>query len=140
MKPTRPPASSPEVTARLSGQVRKNTGLEMTLRRVLHARGLRYRLHVPVSGRPRRTVDITFPRQRVAVFLDGCFWHGCPDHGSIPKSNSAWWLDKLDRNRQRDADTNAHLRAHGWTVLRFWEHEDVMTAADVIESVVRRPS
>ena len=94
------------------------------MRRLLHATGLRYRVALPVPGLPRRTIDIAFPRRRVAVFVDGCFWHGCPTHGTDPTSNSAWWAKKILTNQQRDADTTIHLQTLGWTVVRFWEHED----------------
>jgi DNA mismatch endonuclease (patch repair protein) len=73
----------------------------------------------------------------VAVFIDGCFWHGCPHHGVTPKANRDWWRAKLDANRRRDADTDAHLRGIGWSPLRFWEHEPATDVADVIEREVR---
>lgn len=78
-----------------------------------------------------------FPRRRVAVFVDGCFWHSCPVHTSVPRANRAWWVEKLAGNVARDRDTDEHLRALGWTVLRFWEHEDPAAAVDVIERAVR---
>ena len=71
----------------------------------------------------RRTIDITFPAPQIAVFIDGCFWHGCPEHATSPKANAAWWRVKLDKNMARDVETTAHLESLGWTVLRFWEHE-----------------
>lgn len=115
----------------------KDTKPELDVRRVLHARGLRYRVGYAVPGSPRRTIDIAFTRTRVAVFLDGCFWHGCPTHGTRPHANSEWWKRKLEGNTARDADTNRLLCASGWTVLRFWEHEDPSAIADRIESVIR---
>lgn len=72
---------------------------------------------------PRRTIDIVFTKAKVAIFLDGCFWHGCPEHATHPKVNAAWWRAKLDKNMARDLETTEHLQAEGWTVLRFWEHE-----------------
>jgi DNA mismatch endonuclease, patch repair protein len=119
----KPPASSPTVSERMSRQAQKNTSVELEVRRRLHRCGLRYRLHVPVPGVPRRTIDIAFPAQHTAIFLDGCFWHGCPTHGQIPRSNSAWWGQKIQGNVDRDANTTAHLMSLGWHVLRFWEHE-----------------
>lgn len=109
----------------------------MLLRRELHRRGLRYRVDAPVPGFPRRRADVLFARARVAVFIDGCFWHGCPEHKTTPAANGAWWAAKLARNVERDRETDAHLRALGWTVLRIWEHEDIEHAATDIERVVR---
>lgn len=74
---------------------------------------------------------------KVAVFVDGCFWHACPAHGTAPKNNAEWWESKLGRNVQRDRETDCHLRKLGWTVLRFWEHEDMAAAASIVEQVVR---
>jgi DNA mismatch endonuclease (patch repair protein) len=86
---------------------------------------------------PRRRADIAFSRAHVLVFIDGCFWHGCPLHRSTPKANREWWVEKLDRNRSRDRETDVHLRRNGWRVLRFWEHEDPVAIADSIEREVR---
>ncbi|UNX55081.1 very short patch repair endonuclease [Georgenia sp. TF02-10] len=118
---------------------RRDTAPEVALRRVLHRAGLRYRVTYPVPGNRRRTIDIAFPRARVAVFVDGCFWHGCPEHGTRPAANRSWWQAKLTANRDRDADTTALLVAQGWTVLRFWEHEDMAQAATRITAAVRAP-
>jgi len=82
-------------------------------------------------------VDIVFARARVAVFVDGCFWHGCPDHGTQPKRNAEWWRNKLDQNRRRDASTNGELEAAGWHVMRFWEHDDPEVAASAIHATVK---
>lgn len=127
-----PTASSPAVAARMSRQASRDTAQELAVRRLLHSGGLRYRLHVPVPGMPRRTVDIVFGRLKIAVFLDGCFWHGCPGHATSPRANAEWWRSKLDRNVARDRETTEHLVAEGWTVLRFWEHE---SAEDVARRV-----
>lgn len=93
---------------------------------------------------PRRTVDILFPGPKVAVFLDGCFWHGCPQHATHPKSNAEWWRTKLGRNIERDTETTEHLRDEGWTVLRFWEHEkpeDVaLRVAETVDHERKRPA
>lgn len=129
--------SSPQVSAQMSRLPRKDTGPEVALRRLLFARGFRYRLHVRVPGLPRRTVDVAFPGIKVAVFMDGCFWHGCPEHGILPLSNHEWWVQKLAGNRRRDSETTAHLESLGWHVLRFWSHEDLMSVADAVARCVR---
>ena len=116
---------------------RKDTQPELALRRELHRRGLRYRVQMKVPGNRRRTIDIAFPRARLAVFVDGCFWHGCPLHGTAPRSNAEWWTWKIVRNQARDKDTDSILDAAGWTVLRVWEHEPVATAADQVEARYR---
>jgi DNA mismatch endonuclease (patch repair protein) len=113
----------------MSAQPRKGTGPELALRRALHGRGLRYRVNVAVPGARRRTIDIAFTRVRLAVFLDGCFWHGCPNHGTSPASNSAWWQTKIAANQRRDVDTTRLLVLGGWQVMRVWEHEPCEEAA-----------
>src|SRR5690606_7633007 len=90
----------------------------------------------PISGM-RRRADLVFTRAQVAVFVDGCFWHRCPDHATVPKSNRAWWTAKLETNVLRDRDTDCRLLEAGWTVVRVWEHENPVTAADRIEHAVR---
>lgn len=103
---------------------------ELALRRELHRRGLRYRVDVrELPGRP----DIVFSRARIAVQVDGCFWHGCPEHAVAPRSNAAWWSEKLALNRERDARNDAMLQSEGWLVVRVWEHVSPSTAADLIE-------
>ncbi|MEV0135417.1 very short patch repair endonuclease [Dactylosporangium sp. NPDC050688] len=129
-------ASSTRVSAQMSRHPRKDTQPELALRRLLFGRGFRYRVHRPVPGLPRRTVDVVFPRVKVAVFVDGCFWHGCPEHGMVPKSNREWWQKKLDGNRGRDLETSAHLVRLGWDVLRFWAHEQPAAMADVVAAHV----
>ena len=121
----------------MSRQARRDTAPELALRRVLHARGRRYRLCYPVPGLPRRTIDIAFPGPKVAVFVDGCFWHGCPAHGTDPKANDVWWAEKLTRNAERDRETVAALTARSWLVMRVWEHENASEAADRVEDVLR---
>ncbi|MEU6283820.1 very short patch repair endonuclease [Streptomyces sp. NPDC047028] len=115
--------SSPGVSARMSRQASKDTSAELAVRRLLHAAGLRYRVEYPVPGMKRRRVDVAFTRARVAVLIDGCFWHGCPQHATQPRANAEWWRKKLDRNMARDRETTEHLTAQGWLVLRFWEHD-----------------
>jgi DNA mismatch endonuclease (patch repair protein) len=101
----------------------RDTAPEMALRRELWGRGLRYRVHyAPVSG-IRRSADIVFTKAHVAVFVDGCFWHHCPRHGSEPKANGTWWEQKFTRTVERDRETDQLLRAAGWKVIRVWEHE-----------------
>jgi DNA mismatch endonuclease (patch repair protein) len=125
-----------ELGARMSRLSRRDTAPELALRRELHHRGLRYRLQVPVPTAPRRTIDIAFTRARVAVFVDGCFWHGCPEHGVRPETNRDWWRWKIERNQARDADTNERLQAAGWAVVRVWEHSVPAKAALAVAAVV----
>jgi len=114
----------------------RDTGPELALRSKLHGAGFRYRVdRAPLPGL-RRRADLVFGPARVAVFVDGCFWHGCPEHGNQPRSNEAWWTAKLKRNRDRDADTDAQLVAAGWLPVRVWEHEDPAAAAAAIAAVV----
>lgn len=106
----------------------------MALRHELHSRGLRYRVNVGnLPGRP----DIALTRARIAVFVDGCFWHGCPEHAVAPKANANWWRSKLDANVARDRRNDATLRESGWVVVRAWEHEDPVLVADGIERLWR---
>jgi len=125
------------VSKRMSAARRRDTAAEIALRRELHGRGLRYRVAFPVPGQRRRTIDIAFTRARVAVFVDGCFWHGCPDHGTKPRANSDWWARKFGANQARDRDTDRLLAAMDWTVVRVWEHEPVDEAAARVEAAVR---
>src|SRR5262249_49680193 len=99
--------------------------------------GLRFMVDRPIVG-TRRRVDLVFPRSRLAVFVDGCFWHGCPVHGTWPKANAAWWRGQIRANVRRDRGTDAGVAGAGWRVLRFWEHEDSALAAEKIARVVRR--
>lgn len=119
-------------------QARRDTGLEMGLRRRLHARGLRYRVQVPLL--PRRTVDIVFTRRRVAIDVRACFWHACPEHGGVPKANHEWWDAKLRRNAERDQCTVRALTDAGWRVIVVWEHDDLDATTDCIEAAVRTPA
>jgi DNA mismatch endonuclease (patch repair protein) len=110
----------------------RDTGPELAVRRLLHRAGYRYRVNFRLDADLRRTADIVFTRARVAVFIDGCFWHRCPEHGTEPRSNSDYWGPKLDRNVERDLETTAVLVQKGWRVLRFWEHESPERVADRI--------
>jgi DNA mismatch endonuclease (patch repair protein) len=120
----------------MRAQRERDTGIERTIRSLLHARGLRFRVHRRLLAGSRREVDVVFPGARVAVFVDGCFWHGCPEHGTWPRNNAEFWRSKIEENIRRDRDTNARLEADGWTVLRVWEHESPDEAASRIAAVV----
>lgn len=130
-KSTPPAALDAATSARLRRQARAATKPELALRRELHHRGLRFRVNHPrLPGRP----DVAFTRAKVAVFVDGCFWHCCPEHGTLPRNNRQWWQDKLDRNVTRDRAKDAALADLGWTVLHVWEHEAPGSAADRVEA------
>ncbi|MEA2361294.1 MAG: mismatch endonuclease, patch repair protein [Thermoleophilaceae bacterium] len=119
---------------------RRDTALERRVRSLLHARGLRFRVDLPIRLHGMRPIrpDVVFTRQRVAVFLDGCFWHGCPQHGQRPGvSNEHYWSPKIAGNRERDARHSAALEAAGWRVLRYWEHEPAEDVAATIASAVK---
>jgi DNA mismatch endonuclease, patch repair protein len=131
------PPSSAAVSARMSALGRRDTKPEVLLRAVLHRRGLRFRVDHPLPFDRRRRADVIFTKQRVAVFVDGCFWHSCPLHATFPKANEVFWREKLRRNVERDRDTDRRLGELGWDVIRIWEHEDVLEAADRVESAVR---
>lgn len=113
----------------------RDTSPELALRSALHARGLRFRVDYPIRVPGRRPIrpDVVFTRARTAVFVDGCFWHSCPQHGTLPKSNEDYWLPKLARNRERDEQADRMLADAGWHVVRIWEHESV---GDAIERVL----
>jgi DNA mismatch endonuclease (patch repair protein) len=115
----------------------RDTKPELALRSAVHALGLRYRVGAKPLAGLRRTADLVFPTVKVAVFLDGCFWHGCPEHHTVAAANAKFWADKVSGNRTRDRDTDARLEAAGWVSVRVWEHEDPADAARRVESVVR---
>ena len=115
---------------------RRDTKPELALRQALFARGLRYRVDYPVLAGSRRRADVVFTRMRVVVFVDGCFWHGCPMHGTQPRTNSDFWADKIAANRRRDVDTDGRLGREGWRVLRFWEHEDMGSCAARVADLI----
>jgi DNA mismatch endonuclease, patch repair protein len=131
-------ASSPASRKVMQGNRSRDTSPEIAVRRLLHAAGLRYRVDYRPEPSLRRTADIVFTKQRVAIFIDGCYWHACAQHGTAARSNATYWSEKLQRNVARDADTTARLEAAGWTVLRFWEHEDPIEVASEVTVAVRR--
>jgi len=136
-----PDASSPEALRRMRTQRRAGTNPEWAIRRLVHATGLRYRVDAPLPiPSVRRRADMLFPRSRVAVFVDGCFWHACPIHGTRPVANAAWWAAKLNANVVRDRDTDRGLADVGWTVIRIWEHEDPHQASARVVALVRKRS
>ena len=121
----------------MEAQRTKDTDPEKRLRSALHARGLRFRLHRALLEGMRRSVDVAFPSERVAIDVHGCFWHGCSEHFVAPKANAEFWADKIESNRHRDSLTAELLASIGWEYIVVWEHEDVELAADHIESAVR---
>jgi DNA mismatch endonuclease (patch repair protein) len=132
-----PEPTSAAATAVARGNRRSGTKPEIALRSELHRRGRRFRKDHLLRVRGLRAhVDIVFTRQHVAVFVDGCFWHGCPDHQTVPQRNPEYWVLKLKANRERDARVDAALQAEGWRVLRIWEHEPPGAAADQVEAVL----
>ncbi len=133
----RPAASSTAARTRMRSTAQRDTPGELRLRKLLHAKGLRYTIDAkPLQDSPRRA-DIVFRRAKVAVFVDGCFWHGCPEHGTWPRANEQFWHAKILANKERDGDTDKRLRDRGWEVIRVWEHEDPIPAATRIAGAVR---
>ena len=133
---TERPTTDAATSARMSRQRRTGTKPELALRRELHRRGLRYFVdRAPLAGQ-RRRADVVFPRLRVAVYVDGCFWHRCPEHATDPTNNAQWWAAKLAGNVTRDRATDAELTAAGWHVVRVWEHEDPAAAADRVQAAL----
>lgn len=115
----------------------RDTKPELALRRAVHALGLRYRVSVRPLPAIRRTSDLVFTKAKVAVFLDGCFWHGCPQHHTKAATNAAFWAEKVERTRKRDGETDRLLQEAGWKVIRIWEHENPVEAAARVEAAVR---
>ncbi|WP_240742192.1 very short patch repair endonuclease [Micromonospora zingiberis] len=130
-------ASSPAVRSVMRGNKGRDTKPELALRSAIHRLGLRYRVGVRPLPKIRRTADVVFPRAKVAVFLDGCFWHGCPDHHRPAKVNSDFWTEKLAGNKARDVQTDSLLAAERWMVIRVWEHEEPFEAAQRVAEAVR---
>ncbi|MFE2995085.1 very short patch repair endonuclease [Nocardia sp. NPDC059246] len=138
MADARRPGTDAATSARMARQPRVGTKPELALRRELHRRGKRFFVdRAPLPGL-RRRADLVFPRRKVAVYVDGCFWHSCPQHATRPKNNAQWWADKLAGNVARDRDTDARLAAAGWTVVRVWEHEAADSAADLVMRALAR--
>jgi DNA mismatch endonuclease (patch repair protein) len=121
----------------MQAQRRRDTGPEIALRQRLHALGHRYRVAYPVPGLPRRTIDVAFPGRRLAVFVDGCFWHVCPEHATAPQANGGWWQAKLQGNVRRDRDTDSALADAGWEVVRVWEHTSAEEALEAVLNALR---
>lgn len=120
----------------MQGNRSEGTTPELEVRSAVHRRGLRYRLHIRPLDSLRCKADLVFKTARIAVFVDGCFWHGCPDHGRIPSDTTGYWAAKLKRNAERDRRNDESLKGAGWTVLRFWEHEDAEAVAAEVERAV----
>lgn len=114
----------------------RDTGPELDVRKLLHAAGARFRVDFPPLG-GRRRADIVFTKKHLAIFIDGCFWHSCPEHATVPTRHSEYWIPKLQRNVERDREMDELLQQHDWTVLRFWEHEDPGVVARVILDTTR---
>ncbi|WP_446459459.1 very short patch repair endonuclease [Streptomyces nojiriensis] len=129
-------ASSAANRRSMLGNRSRDTSPERALRSLLHARGLRYRVAAKPLPKMRRTADLVFGPTKVAVFVDGCFWHGCPQHFVSPKTNPDYWREKIGGNVRRDRETDARLAAEGWLVLRFWEHENAGDCAAVVWDAV----
>jgi len=134
-----PQPTDAAVSKRMQQNRRRDSRPEMALRSELHRRGLRFRVDHPVraGGRLVRP-DIVFTRARISVFVDGCFWHCCPEHGSKPRANTDYWGPKLARNVARDHVVDAALNDAGWVVIRAWEHELAPAVADRVERVYRQ--
>jgi DNA mismatch endonuclease (patch repair protein) len=119
----------------------RDTACELEIRARLEALGLSFIVDSAPFPGTRRRADAVFPEARLAVYIDGCFWHGCPEHGTWPKANAAWWREKIERNRRRDADTNRLLANHDWTVVRIWEHETSVVAVEsILDALANRES
>lgn len=133
----RPVPSAPEASKRTQRVRQSDTSDESALRLELYASGLPYRVQVPVLKKPRRVADVAFSGLRVAVFVDGCFWHGCPQHATSPKANADFWRSKILANGARDLDTDRRLREDGWVVVRAWAHEYASAVAARVARVIR---
>jgi DNA mismatch endonuclease (patch repair protein) len=129
--------SSQLASRRMARTGQRDTKPEIALRRLLHERGMRYRVDRSVLPGVRRRGDVVFGPSKVIVFVDGCFWHGCPDHATWPAHNAEFWREKIETNRLRDRDTDERLTKAGWKVVRVWEHESPAEAADRVEQLVR---
>lgn len=130
-------ASSAANRRSMLGNRARDTAPELALRSLVHAAGLRYRVAAKPLPGMRRTADMVFRPIRVAVFVDGCFWHGCDQHFVPPKTNPDYWREKIGGNMRRDRETDARLADAGWLVLRFWEHQPTGECAEAVVAAVR---
>ncbi len=134
-----PWSTSPNVRNVMRANRKANSGPELKLRSALHRLGFRFRTVTRPAGQ-KVVVDILFPGAKVAVFVDGCYWHGCPSHGTTPKTNAGYWIPKIEGNRRRDQHNDEVLRLAGWEPLHIWEHESVAEAVERVATAVRRRS
>lgn len=130
-------ATSPATRRSMLANRGRDTKPELSLRRALHRLGYRFRVDIRPLPDVNRRADIVFTRQRVAIFVHGCFWHGCPDHYVAPKANSTFWADKIERNITRDAETVVLMRQAGWTPVVIWEHQSLDEAIHAVGEAVR---
>lgn len=137
-----PKASSSTVHYVMQRIKSRDTGPEKLLRSSLHKKGLRFRVNTYPEPNLKIKADIIFPKQKICIFVDGCFWHGCPSHFKVPKTNSDWWLEKIEDNKMRDLRQSCELQKCGWTVIRYWEHEitldNLHRVCSEIEQLVKR--
>jgi DNA mismatch endonuclease (patch repair protein) len=131
-------ATTPTIRKTMQGCRGRDTSSELALRSAVHGLGLRYAVDVRPVPQVRRKADLVFRTERLAVYLDGCFWHGCPQHYTAPAAHADYWTAKLHGNRLRDAETDRVLAAEGWTTLRFWEHEDPLEAASRVKVLLHK--
>jgi DNA mismatch endonuclease, patch repair protein len=125
----------------MRGNRRRDTAPELAVRRALHAAGFRFLVDVPVPGcGRRRRADVLLRGARIALYVDGCFWHSCPEHLHLPKANREWWRRKLASIVARDRDTDEQVEAAGWAVLRVWEHESVPAVVERVRREVAERS
>jgi DNA mismatch endonuclease, patch repair protein len=132
-----PSASSALIRRVMQANTGRETRPEKTVRRFLHRTGLRFRKDLRPVPALRCAADLVFPRAKVCIFIDGCFWHGCPKHFCVPGSNSAWWAEKIEANRVRDRRNDAYLKREGWQVIRLWEHEVSSKVLATLASTIR---
>jgi DNA mismatch endonuclease (patch repair protein) len=123
---------------RMKATGRRDTAAELEIRCLLHGRGFRYRVDYAPIANERFRADVVFTRVKMAIFIDGCYWHGCPIHGTWPKANGAWWRDKIEANRARDSRIDQTLKTAGWSVLRIWEHEEPVQAVERVLAFLAR--
>jgi DNA mismatch endonuclease, patch repair protein len=135
---SRPSASSEAALRRMKAAKPRDTAAEKAIRSTLHRLGLRYSIDAKPAKELNRRADILFRTLKVAVFIDGCFWHGCPIHGTQAKANAEFWRAKISRNQERDVQTTEYLEKEGWKVIRVWEHEDPLAASQKIYNIVRK--